>query len=125
MSHLGIFCSDLEIFSGRETTFKLLYHIINKYIRSLFTYVSNFFDHSISNRFTKGLYSQLIALPAFEGKAYRRVGFELTHQKGDIIDFSGFIVATANLQVLDLGSDPLYETRYTTITIISKTGRLI
>ena len=43
----------------------------------------------------------------------------------DVVDFSSFIVATANQNLLSLSDLPLYSTRSTIITIISKTGKKI
>ena len=64
-------------------------------------------------------------MPTYEGKVYRKVNFEFMCMIKDVVDFSSFIVATANQNLLSLSDLPLYSTRSTIITIISKTGKKI
>jgi hypothetical protein len=108
ISPLGIFNSDCQIHSNKESSFKFLYHIINRYIRNYFTHINNFFDDSISSRFSKGLLEQMKTISNFGGEAYRWVGYELNYQIGDIMEFPGFVVATTNKLVLNLNCGPLY-----------------
>lgn len=108
-----------------KNLFRPCYHVINKYIRNYFTHTHNYLKDTIYARFTKGLYRDLDNLPTYEGTVYRKVNFELTHKIKDVIDFSGFVVTTTDQTLLSIGSAPLYNTRNTIITIVSKTGKKI
>lgn len=65
VSPLSLFNSDFQINSYRETSFKLFYHIIHRYIRNYFTHFNSYFDNSTSGRFVRALYEQINTLPVF------------------------------------------------------------
>ncbi len=64
---LSLFNSTFPVHSCQDTSFKLFYHIIHRYIRNYFTHFNSYFDNSTSGRFVRALYEQLNTLPVFQG----------------------------------------------------------
>lgn len=122
MSPLWLFNSECKVHSNRQTSFKLLYHIIHRFIRNYFTHFNSFFDDSVSCRLVHGLLEQLETLPIFQGETWRKVGYELDYQVGEVITLNNFIITSKSTQYLQMQSyaKPRKETY---LKIFSETGR--
>jgi hypothetical protein len=96
---LSLFNSAFQVHSCKETSFKLFYHIIHRYIRNYFTHFNSYFDNSTSGRFVRALYEQLTTLPVFQGEAWRKLDYELPCQQGDVVTFNNFIITTKRREI--------------------------